>query len=179
MSKVLVVIPAYNEEESLPGVLTEIRKVLEAEGHGYRFIVVNDGSTDRTREIAEAFARSMPLEIINHPSNLNVGAVFRNGLTRAAELAEPQDLVLTTEGDNTHVRGCHGGIWGRDHLQIRRSKRIKEPRIGGSADRRRRPEPPAIFVFQSHGAIEQPGVRFPGVCGRAKTRPDQAAPALG
>src|SRR5690606_22886068 len=87
--KIYIVVPAYNEEEGLPRVLDEIHAILGKEKLEHLFIVVNDGSKDRTRAIAEEYATRLPVEIINHPTNLNVGAVFRNGLTRAAELANP------------------------------------------------------------------------------------------
>jgi dolichol-phosphate mannosyltransferase len=99
--KIFIVVPAYNEEEGLPRVLDEITSVLDKDGYERLFIVVNDGSKDRTQEIAEEYATRLPVEIIRHPTNLNVGAVFRDGLTRAAELAGPDDILLTTEGDNT------------------------------------------------------------------------------
>lgn len=116
MPKVFIVVPAYNEEEGLPRVIEEIHGVLSKEGHEYLFVVVNDGSRDRTREVAEEYARKYPVEIINHPTNLNVGAVFRNGLTRAAELAEPDDVLLTTEGDNT----CDASIFAEMVAKIAR-----------------------------------------------------------
>lgn len=107
MSKVYIVVPAYNEEEGLPRVLEEIHGVLEKSGHDHLFVVVNDGSRDRTQEVAEEYAERMPVEIIRHETNLNVGAVFRDGLTFAAERAEPNDVLLTTEGDNT----CESSIF--------------------------------------------------------------------
>ena len=101
MPKIFIVVPAYNEEEGLPRVLEEIHGVLTEKGYEYLFIVVNDGSRDHTRQVAEEYAEKFPVEIINHEPNKGVGAVFRNGLTRAAELAAPDDVLLTTEGDNT------------------------------------------------------------------------------
>jgi dolichol-phosphate mannosyltransferase len=118
MSKptVFIVVPAYNEEEGLPRVLDEIHGVLGEAGYEHRFIVVNDGSTDRTQEIAEEYATRLPVEIITHSPNKNVGAVFRNGLTRAAELAKPSDVILTTEGDNT----CDPAIFTKMIARIRK-----------------------------------------------------------
>jgi dolichol-phosphate mannosyltransferase len=107
VSKVFIVVPAYNEEEGLPRVLDEVHDVLEKAGHEHLFVVVNDGSRDRTREVAEKYAEKMPVHIINHETNLNVGAVFRDGLTYAAEKADPGDVILTTEGDNT----CESSIF--------------------------------------------------------------------
>ncbi|MBN1518078.1 glycosyltransferase family 2 protein [Candidatus Sumerlaeota bacterium] len=100
-AKVFVVFPAYNEETGLPAAMNEIKELLTKMEREFLFIVVNDGSKDRTQEVAEEAARTMPVEIIRHDVNKNVGAVFRNGLTRAAQLARPEDIILTTEADNT------------------------------------------------------------------------------
>lgn len=116
--KVFIVVPAYNEEEGLPRVLDEIHAVLSAKKLEHLFIVVNDGSKDRTQQVAEDYATRMPIEIIKHPTNLNVGAVFRDGLTRAAELAAPDDVILTTEGDNT----CDPAIFTRMIRRIARGQ---------------------------------------------------------
>lgn len=116
--KVYIVVPAYNEEEGLPRVLDEIHAVLEEARLDHHFIVVNDGSRDRTREVAEEYATRLSVEVINHPTNLNVGAVFRNGLTRAAEQAAANDVILTTEGDNT----CDPAIFTRMIRLIRRGR---------------------------------------------------------
>lgn len=114
--KVFIVVPAYNEEEGLPRVLDEIHDALTKDKLPHLFLVVNDGSKDRTREIALEYAERMPVEVIDHETNLNVGAVFRDGLTRAAELAAPDDIILTTEGDNT----CDPAIFTRMIRRIRK-----------------------------------------------------------
>lgn len=98
---VYCVLPAYNEEKGLPLVIKDLHEKcaeLDREAH---FVVVNDGSKDRTQEVAEEAAKTYSVEIIRHETNKNVGAVFRNGLTRAAERAKPTDYIWTLESDNT------------------------------------------------------------------------------
>ena len=51
--KVIITIPAYNEEKTIPRVLAEIREVLSSTAYRYEILVVDDGSKDRTAEIAE------------------------------------------------------------------------------------------------------------------------------
>jgi len=99
---VYLVMPAYNEEAGLPPLLDALKDLFEKAGRQYLAIVVNDGSKDRTREVAEERAKGMPLFLINHPTNLNVGAVFRNGITEAMSRACDSDIVVTLEGDNTN-----------------------------------------------------------------------------
>ena len=48
-----VVIPLYNEEESIPELYAWIERVMKANGYSYEVIFVNDGSTDRSWEIIE------------------------------------------------------------------------------------------------------------------------------
>jgi dolichol-phosphate mannosyltransferase len=100
--KVFLVLPAYNEEDGLPPLLADLKKLFEGAGRDYLAIVVNDGSKDRTREVAEEAAATMPIHLINHPTNLNVGAVFRDGITEACSRAADHDVIVTVEGDNTN-----------------------------------------------------------------------------
>ena len=49
MKKVCIIIPAYNEAGSILNVISAIKKI----GHGFKLIIINDGSTDQTRTIVE------------------------------------------------------------------------------------------------------------------------------
>ena len=51
--KVIISIPAYNEEKTLPPVLEEIREVMDKTDYNYQILIVNDGSTDKTVEVAK------------------------------------------------------------------------------------------------------------------------------
>ena len=51
--KVTIVIPCYNEEESIGDDVEAIRKAMEPTGYDYEILVVNDGSMDRTEAIAK------------------------------------------------------------------------------------------------------------------------------
>jgi len=102
MPKTWIVVPAYNEENGLPPLLATIRRLMEEDRRDYHVFVVNDGSRDRTREVALAAGRSMPLDVLEHEVNRNVGAAFRTGLTEACRRAAPEDSIVTIEGDNTN-----------------------------------------------------------------------------
>ena len=101
--KVVFVIPAYNEEQNLPRLFANLHSTMEAIPYPYEIVLVNDGSTDGTRRLVEAQARTQnkPIHLVNHEVNLGPGAVFRSGLTRALEVAEEYDVVMTKEADNT------------------------------------------------------------------------------
>jgi dolichol-phosphate mannosyltransferase len=100
--KIYCVIPAYNEEDGLPPLLAALKELFEKHERDYLLFVVNDGSKDKTREKAEEAAAHMPIEIVDHETNLNVGAVFRDGVTAACKVAQPDDVIVTLEGDNTN-----------------------------------------------------------------------------
>jgi len=53
--KIIITIPAYNEENTLPAVLTEIKKVMDTTSYQYEILVVDDGSIDKTIEVAQKY----------------------------------------------------------------------------------------------------------------------------
>jgi dolichol-phosphate mannosyltransferase len=97
-----VVLPAYNEERSLPQLLDRITGSMVEVGASYRVIVVDDGSSDSTASIAEEYARSIPLFLERHPVNMGLGATIRDGLLKAIEQADPQDVIVSMDADNSH-----------------------------------------------------------------------------
>jgi dolichol-phosphate mannosyltransferase len=99
---VYVVLPAFNEEGSLPPLLGRIRTALEGRAQPYHVIVVNDGSTDRTLEIARRHAETMPLTVVDHGRNRGLGEAMRSGFLEAARRAGSGDVVVTMDADNTH-----------------------------------------------------------------------------
>lgn len=99
---VWIVLPAYNEAASLPDLLAAIDEAHFAAGLAYRVVLVDDGSTDATAEIAARAAETLPLQLERHPVNLGLGATLRDGLLKAVELADPGDVVVTMDADNSH-----------------------------------------------------------------------------
>ena len=73
-----VAIMCYNEAASLEHVIGEIRKELERLGLEYEIVIINDWSTDGSREIADRLAGSLScVRVVHHPINLGLGAVYR------------------------------------------------------------------------------------------------------
>lgn len=101
---VWVVLPAYNEAQSLPALLAAIDESMFEASLAYRILVLDDGSTDGTAEVAERLARDLdlPLTVERHPVNLGLGMTIRDGLIHASRLAEPNDLLITMDADNSH-----------------------------------------------------------------------------
>ena len=104
--EVLVVLPAYNEEENIGELLSQIRYALEQDSKtAYKVFVVNDGSRDKTQAIAEEMSREMPVEILVHEVNQGLGATIRDGLYRAVQYSGPNDIIITMDADATHNPG--------------------------------------------------------------------------
>ncbi len=90
--KLLVVIPALNEERSISNVISEIGKSLpDAE-----LLVIDDGSTDETGSVARA-AGAM---VATHPFNLGVGAALRTGFRFAAENGHTHVVQIDADGQH-------------------------------------------------------------------------------
>lgn len=78
---VSIIIPVYNEALVLPTVLRRVSDAPLPSGCTKEIIVVNDGSTDGTRELLASYANS-PFTIVYHsPVNFGKGAAIRLGLT--------------------------------------------------------------------------------------------------
>ena len=86
--KITLILPAYNEEVSIGSV------VLLARQHVDRVIVVDDGSSDRTAEIAE----QVGAEVIVHSPNSGKGMALKIGF----EAAEGSDVIVTMDSDGQH-----------------------------------------------------------------------------
>jgi len=93
-----IVIPAYNEAESLPGLHAEICAALSALGKSYEIVVVDDGSTDETFDMLKRLAADDPhLVAVQLRRNFGQTAAFAAGF----ELARGQVVVtLDADGQN-------------------------------------------------------------------------------
>jgi dolichol-phosphate mannosyltransferase len=100
--QVWVVLPAYNEEQSLPALLNRIADAMLNSGLVYRIVVVDDGSNDATAQFAENYARHIPLILERHTANMGLGATIRDGLSKACTLADPGDIIVSMDADNSH-----------------------------------------------------------------------------
>jgi len=97
-----IVLPAYNEEASLPKLLPKIDGALRERGLEYRLVVVDDGSTDGTAAILAERRQSLPMDVVTHPLNRGLGETERDGFEHVAARCAPADIIVRVEGDDTH-----------------------------------------------------------------------------
>jgi glycosyltransferase involved in cell wall biosynthesis len=87
--------PALNEEQSLPQAVANVLQSFERFSLDGELIIVNDGSSDRTGEVAAGVAaRSGCIRVLHHSTPQGIGAAFRDGLAAATG-----ELVVYVPGD--------------------------------------------------------------------------------
>jgi glycosyltransferase involved in cell wall biosynthesis len=90
-----VFFPCYNEAGNIARVVAQAQEVLPQVSDDYEIIIVNDGSTDGTRESAdELAARFETVRAVHHNTNKGYGCALRSGFKAAAK-----DYVFYTDGD--------------------------------------------------------------------------------
>jgi len=109
---IFIVLPAYDEAENLPRLLLGIRAEMASAG-GYHVIVVDDGSRDGTARVAEEHAAALPLTLIRRAVNQGLGAALRDGLGAALAHADPRDIVVTMDADDTQTPALIAPMVGR------------------------------------------------------------------
>lgn len=92
MSRTLLIMPAWNEEEAIGSTIAEVKELLPE----IDILVVNDGSTDRTVAVAKAVGVS----VLTLPYNLGVGGAMRAGYTYAARFDYDNAIQLDADGQH-------------------------------------------------------------------------------
>jgi len=90
--RVLIMIPAYNEAKAIDFLVREINRLYPS----FDIVVINDGSTDATEQLAE----SAGANVITLPINLGIGGAIQTGFRYAAE--EDYDCTVQVDGDAQH-----------------------------------------------------------------------------
>jgi len=74
VEKISIVIPVFNEQDSIENTIQEIDELLEISDLDFNIIVINDGSTDRTSEILEGITNPS-FRVIHHENNRGYGCL--------------------------------------------------------------------------------------------------------
>jgi len=98
--KLIVQIPCYNEEKTLPQVIQDLPRELPGVDE-IEIMVIDDGSTDGT---VEAAGRAGARHVVSMGANRGCGAAFQFGLRKCLELGA--DVIVNTDGDNQYRGEC-------------------------------------------------------------------------
>lgn len=102
---IYIVLPAYNEEKTLPALLKAIRDNMLETDMSYHVIIVNDGSADSTVQVIKKESEIMPVMLVEHPHNKGLAEALKTGLLSAVKEASVRDIIITMDSDNTHTPG--------------------------------------------------------------------------
>ncbi|MFX0068132.1 MAG: glycosyltransferase family 2 protein [Candidatus Hodarchaeota archaeon] len=120
MVLVTTIIPAYNEEKTIASVIIRTKQVLEETDLQYRILVVDDGSTDHTANIAE----NLGVEVLKNGTNMGKGTSLRN----AFKLID-DGIVIIMDADDSHppesIRYLLGPIINGGNVHVVGSRFIK------------------------------------------------------
>jgi glycosyltransferase involved in cell wall biosynthesis len=90
--KVLIVIPAYNEEASIAAVILRLRQIVPQ----YDRVIVNDGSTDKTGKVVDTMGEKQ----LKLPCNIGYGMALQTGLKYG--LIKGYDVIISLDADGQH-----------------------------------------------------------------------------
>jgi glycosyltransferase involved in cell wall biosynthesis len=99
-TKLVIQIPCFNEEETLPGTLADLPRDVEGVDV-VEWLVVDDGSSDRTVEVARAHGVD---HVVSHTTNRGLATAFLTGLDTALRMGA--DIVVNTDADNQYDGSC-------------------------------------------------------------------------
>jgi glycosyltransferase involved in cell wall biosynthesis len=95
MVSISVFFPCYNEQENVGRTVEKALEVLERLNADFEVIIVDDGSSDGTGQIADEIAgRDGRVKVVHHEGNLGYGAALQSGFKAATK-----ELVFYTDGD--------------------------------------------------------------------------------
>jgi glycosyltransferase involved in cell wall biosynthesis len=102
-----VFFPAYNDSGTIASLVITALKTARELTEDFEIIIVNDGSADRTAEIADELARSYPeVRVVHHDRNRGYGGALRSGFAAAT-----RELIFYTDGDAQYDPGELEALW--------------------------------------------------------------------
>jgi glycosyltransferase involved in cell wall biosynthesis len=95
-NKIAIIIPAFNEVETIRTVVQEVRSAAAKTGAHFEIIVVNDGSVDGTAEVVQ----DLPCLLLNLPINIGIGGAMQLGFRHAH--ARDSTVAVQVDADGQH-----------------------------------------------------------------------------
>ena len=109
MDKLYIIIPAYNEEETIKQVINDWYPVIERIGNESKLVIINDGSKDHTYEIIQEYAASHPYLLPLTKENSGHGATVLFGYHYA--IKENADYIFQTDSDGQTLPDEFDAFW--------------------------------------------------------------------
>lgn len=94
--RIIITIPAYNEEDTIGNVISEIKQVMDKTKYDYKIMVVNDGSVDNTANVAKTSGALL----YSHPYNYGLAETFRTEIEKALE--NNAEIVVHIDADGQY-----------------------------------------------------------------------------
>lgn len=94
--KIVVTIPAYNEEGTIAAVINKIHEVMGQNKYNYKILVVDDGSKDKTAEIAKKEGAI----VYSHPKNYGLAEAFKTEVEKSLDLGA--DIIVHIDADTQY-----------------------------------------------------------------------------
>ncbi|MCP1663173.1 glycosyltransferase involved in cell wall biosynthesis [Methanocalculus sp. AMF5] len=95
--KIIVTIPAYNEEDTIGEVIQNTKKTMSKANHHYEIQVLDDGSTDQTKNIAQKLGAN----VFSHQNNRGLAQTFRDEIKYALE--NNADIIVHIDADGQYL----------------------------------------------------------------------------
>ena len=111
MDKLYIVIPAYNEEETIGAVIKDWYPIVEKLGNHSRLVVIDDGSKDSTYQILQQYAKIRKALVPMTKKNSGHGATLLYGYTYA--IKEGADYIFQTDSDGQTLPEEFWDFWER------------------------------------------------------------------
>jgi len=90
---IVITIPAYNEQNTIGKIITNINEVMKVSRHKYKVLVIDDGSKDKTADIA----KQEKALVYSHPKNYGLAETFKTEIKKALELKA--DIIVHIDAD--------------------------------------------------------------------------------
>ena len=94
--KVIITIPAYNEEDTITKVINEIKGEMKKSGYDYKILILDDGSVDKTKELGKKAGAI----VVSNKRNLGLADTFRNEMKECLNLKA--DVIVHTDADGQY-----------------------------------------------------------------------------
>jgi len=104
VTNISIVIPAFNEEGAITNAIHEIQEIMDQSSYEYEIIVVDDGSADKTADLA----RGEGVKLIELPENQGYGAALKAGIRRST-----YETIVITDADGTYPAKFIPGLVGQ------------------------------------------------------------------